>query len=144
MRKLHAIALAAVAATALACSAAPDEPAVPAGVADAAGLTPSTGPASAAAESDPADTRTEAEIMQAEGIVPAGTWEVGTEVKPGTYIAEATEYCYWARLRNFDGDLDSIVANGNLDAGQRGRITVKKSDKGLELNGDCVWVRSRK
>jgi hypothetical protein len=71
--------------------------------------------------------------------VGAGSWEVGTEVEAGTYTATATDHCYWARLKAFDGDLDSIITNGNLDAGQRGRITVKKTDKGLELSGDCTW-----
>jgi hypothetical protein len=74
--------------------------------------------------------------------VGAGSWEVGTEVKPGTYTATAQDYCYWARLKAFDGDLNSIITNGNLDAGERGRITVKKSDKGLELSGDCTWKRA--
>lgn len=72
----------------------------------------------------------------------AGTWQVGTEVKPGTYTTTAGSSCYWARLKGFDGELESIIANGNLDDGQRGRLTVKASDKGLELTGDCVWVRA--
>lgn len=75
----------------------------------------------------------------------SGTLEVGKDVKPGTYSTAAGESsfgCYWARLRNFDGEMDSIIANGNVEPGQRGRFTVKKSDKGLELNGDCVWKRS--
>lgn len=72
----------------------------------------------------------------------AGSWEVGSEVKPGTYTTTAEEHCYWARLKGFDGDFDSIIANGNLDPGQRGRITVKKSDKGLQLTGDCTWKRA--
>lgn len=75
--------------------------------------------------------------------VGAGSWEVGTEVKPGTYTATAQDHCYWARLKAFDGDLNSIITNGNLDAGDRGRITVKKSDKGLELSGDCTWKRAQ-
>lgn len=72
--------------------------------------------------------------------VGAGSWQIGTEVKPGTYTATAQDHCYWARLKGFDGELGSIIANGNLDAGEHGRITVKKSDKGLELSGDCTWT----
>lgn len=75
----------------------------------------------------------------------SGTLEVGKEVKPGTYSTTAAEDsfgCYWARLRNFDGGVESIIANGNLGPGQKGRFTVKKSDKGLELTGDCVWKKS--
>lgn len=73
----------------------------------------------------------------------AGTWQVGTEVKPGTYTTTAKDSpCYWARLKGFDGELTSIIANGNLDDQQHGRLTVKATDKGLELSGDCVWVRA--
>jgi hypothetical protein len=78
-----------------------------------------------------------------------GTYEVGSKsspedgtIKPGTYVLGTTDHCYWARLKDFDGDLDSILANGNLDTNgadtAQGRITVKKSDKGLELTGTCV------
>lgn len=70
-----------------------------------------------------------------------GTWEIGSEVKPGTYTTTADGHCYWARLKDFDGGLFSIIANGNLADGQRGRITIRKSDAGIELNGDCVWTR---
>lgn len=73
----------------------------------------------------------------------AGTWEVPGEVKPGTYTTTADGRCYWARLKGFDGDLESILANGNLKPGERGRLTVKQSDKGVELTGDCVWVRAK-
>lgn len=73
----------------------------------------------------------------------AGTWEVPGEVKPGTYTTTAVGHCYWARLKDFDGELSSIIANANLDDGQRGRLTVKKTDKGLELSGDCIWARAK-
>jgi len=66
-----------------------------------------------------------------------GTWAVGSDIKPGTYVVSSGEDCYWARLRNFEGSLDSIIANGNTS---HGRVTIKKTDKGLELSGGCVWV----
>jgi hypothetical protein len=73
-----------------------------------------------------------------------GSWEVGSEIKPGTYTTTAGDdaYCYWARLKSFDGELGAVIANGNLDPGGRGRIVVKKSDKGLELTGGCTWKLS--
>lgn len=127
MRKTLTITLAALAA--VGCGASPDDnPGIPADVAKDAGVNPSATTSAAALE----------------GTIGAGTWEVGTEVKPGTYLATAAENCYWARLKNFDGDLDSIITNGNLAAAQRGRITIKKTDKGLELSGDCIWVLDRK
>lgn len=75
----------------------------------------------------------------------AGTWKVPTEVSPGTYVATAAEDsimgCYWARLRDFDGDVNSIIANDIIAPGARGRVTIKKSDAGVEFAGECVWKR---
>lgn len=65
-----------------------------------------------------------------EGVIAAGTWKIST---PADGIN-----CYWARLKNFDGELTSIRANGNVPPGARAaRVTVKASDAGLELAGDC-------
>lgn len=73
----------------------------------------------------------------------AGTWSVPGEVKPGTYVTTADGPCYWARLKDFDGELTSISANGNLTDGDRGRVSVKAGDKGLELSGNCVWKAAK-
>ncbi len=76
----------------------------------------------------------------------AGVYEVPKEVKPGTYVTRAGDgdYCYWARLSDFQGDgADSINANGNLRPGARGRFTVTKTDKGVEFRGTCVWTPAR-
>lgn len=70
----------------------------------------------------------------------SGTWAVPSEVKPGTYVTTVEGFhCYWARLSGLDGDLGDIRADENLWEGDRGRITVRASDKGLKLTGDCVW-----
>ncbi len=126
MRKTLIIVAATLAALlVIGCGAGSGDPGIPADVAADAGIA-STAPA-----------------KRAEGTVGPGTWKVGTEIKPGTYITTATRRCYWARLSNFNGDLDSIIANDNLAAGERGRITVSKSDKGVEFTGDCTWVLDR-
>lgn len=70
-----------------------------------------------------------------------GTWSVSDEIKPGTYTTTADGSCYWARLRNFDGELDSIITNGLLNDGARGRMTIKNTDAGVELTGRCTWTR---
>jgi hypothetical protein len=77
-----------------------------------------------------------------------GTWEVAktTSVEDGTlapgqykiYTPETGFNCYWARLRNFDGQIiGSVIANGNVGPGSTARVNVKASDAGLELKGDC-------
>lgn len=72
----------------------------------------------------------------------AGTWEVGTEVRAGTYVTTGRGTCYWARLSDFEGNgADSIIANGLIRDGARGRFTLKKGDRGVELRGNCVWER---
>lgn len=75
-----------------------------------------------------------------------GTYEVGTEVKPGTYTTDADKGgsgCYWARLKDFDGGVNSIQDNGNLAPGAHGRINIKSTDKGVELTGGCVWTKTK-
>jgi hypothetical protein len=70
-----------------------------------------------------------------------GTWAVPAEVHPGTYITTAPAHCYWARLSSTDGELASIIANENLPPGARGRITIKKTDAAIKLDGPCIWQR---
>lgn len=95
---------------------------------------PTTAPTTAVKAPPPA--------VKAAATVGAGVWVVPGEVKPGTYTTTGEGFnCYWARLKDVDGELDSIIANGNLGDGERGRIKVKASDRGLELNGDCTWTR---
>jgi hypothetical protein len=66
-----------------------------------------------------------------------GTWAVPNEVKPGTYVSDGGEGCYWARLRDLSGGLNSIIANGG-DVGRQ-RVTILRSDKGFETNECGVW-----
>jgi hypothetical protein len=74
-----------------------------------------------------------------------GKWEVPTEVKPGTYTTTAgTDNiggCYVARLHDFDGGINSIIANDNVNPGAHGRIVIKATDKGVEFTGPCVWTK---
>lgn len=70
-----------------------------------------------------------------------GIWEVGTDLQPGTYVTiTSTDGCYWARLSGFSGDFEELTANGNLDAGARGRVTVSDGDAGIEFSGGCEWA----
>lgn len=92
---------------------------------------------------------TAAPAKAAPATIAEGTWEVPGEVKPGTYKVTAPGdrgdgwACYWARLKDMDGQLDSISDNGNLDAAQRGILVVKKSDRFVDLKGPCVWTAVR-
>ena len=75
----------------------------------------------------------------AAAIAEDGTWLVGADVKPGTYRSSSSGDCYWARLRNTNGDLDSIIANGN---GGNQVVTIKRTDKAFEsANGCAPWTK---
>ena len=72
-----------------------------------------------------------------------GTYRVGTEVKTGRYKTKvpADEYCYWERLKDTDGDLDSIIANGNVDEKVTTYVTIKKTDKYFSTDGCGAWQK---
>ena len=75
----------------------------------------------------------------------AGTYLVGEDIKAGTYrtTVPADEInCYWARLRDLDGSLNSTIDNGNLRTGAKGVVVIKRSDKAVEFIGSCLWRRS--
>jgi hypothetical protein len=61
-------------------------------------------------------------------------------IKPGTYTvgADGGGHCYWERVRNWDGELTSIIANDNVTGSAKARVTVKKTDAGLHLGDGCV------
>lgn len=68
-----------------------------------------------------------------------GTFAVPGEVKPGTYrTREGSSGCYWARLKNFEGDLESINANDNTDF--PAVVTITKQDKGFESTNCGEWT----
>ena len=69
-----------------------------------------------------------------------GTYEVGVDVQPGTYVSAPTSgfNCYWDRSKGTDG-FDSIIANGNT-TGQV-VVTIKKSDKFFTSSGCSDWKR---
>ncbi len=69
--------------------------------------------------------------------IPDGTWLVGDEVSPGTYAAPGGEFCYWARLRGFTGDLDDIITNDLGEA--RHLVDIAPTDAGFQSSGCGEW-----
>src|SRR5574341_574051 len=91
----------------------------------------------------PAATATPTTTRPKAATIGEGTWKVGSEVKPGTYTATVPDdsaNCYYARLRDFENGLDSIIANNNYSPGQRARVTIKSSDVGFETSGCGTWT----
>jgi predicted membrane-bound mannosyltransferase len=60
-----------------------------------------------------------------------GTYLVGTDVKPGTYKADAMEGCYWARLKSLD--TNDIIDNQNADGPVV--LQILGTDKAVEVSG---------
>ena len=74
-----------------------------------------------------------------------GTLVVGTDIQPGAYktsgpgSTDIMDSCYWARLANLSGDVESINANGNISGPTT--IEVASSDKAVEFSGGCTWTK---
>ena len=60
-----------------------------------------------------------------------GTLKVGTDIQPGTYRTRtASQGCYWERLKDFTGGVDSILANDNTD--YPAVVTILPTDAGFK------------
>lgn len=69
-----------------------------------------------------------------------GTYEVGVDVKPGTYVSNKPQLnCYWARLKGSGGSFGDIIANNNTSG--RSVVTIKKTDKFFETSGCEPWTK---
>jgi len=68
-----------------------------------------------------------------------GTYDVGDEIKPGTYrTGKKTSDCYWSRTSS-SGD---ITANDFVSYAPAGvTVTIFSSDGGFESDGCRAWVR---
>ena len=74
-----------------------------------------------------------------------GTYIVGTDIKPGLYKTTGPSGdgvlpdCYWERVRDLSGGMDSIIANDNV----KGPTTVQisSSGKAFKTSGCAPWVK---
>ncbi|KOV89177.1 MULTISPECIES: hypothetical protein [unclassified Streptomyces] len=68
-----------------------------------------------------------------------GEYQVGTDVKPGTYrtTGNADGMCYWERAKDASGELDSLLANDNVSG--TSYVTVKPTDKLFKSSGCEDW-----
>jgi hypothetical protein len=71
------------------------------------------------------------------GVYTDGTYQVGTDIEPGTYRGEVNgEFGYWARLSNTSGMVTGIIANNVV----RGPflLTIVPADVAVELRGVTI------
>jgi hypothetical protein len=79
------------------------------------------------------------------GQYTSGTYEVGGfagEIPAGRYTAApGSSHCYYARLSNLGGGVDSIIANDNELNGGPMIVEIQSSDAAFQISGDCTFTR---
>lgn len=83
-----------------------------------------------------APTTTAPPTTQAPGFG-EGTKLVGSDIQPGRYISNGSG-CYWERLSGLDGELDSLLANGNVDG--QAIVEVLPTDVAFNSNRCGRWT----
>ncbi|MFF3331492.1 hypothetical protein ACFYWX_18290 [Streptomyces sp. NPDC002888] len=68
-----------------------------------------------------------------------GDFQVGTDIKPGTYrtTGNTDDLCYWERAKDASGELDALLANDNVSG--TSYVTVQASDKLFKSSGCNDW-----
>ncbi|MER5909271.1 hypothetical protein ABT124_01910 [Streptomyces sp. NPDC001982] len=68
-----------------------------------------------------------------------GEFQVGSDVKPGTYrtTGNTDGMCYWERAKDASGEMDSLLANDNVSG--TSYVTVKPTDKLFKSSGCTDW-----
>lgn len=73
-------------------------------------------------------------------IIGEGTFVVGVDIAPGTYVSEPwpTRRCNWSRLSGFTHDDANLIAEGESTGQQI--VTIRTSDVGFVTNDCRDWV----
>ncbi len=69
-----------------------------------------------------------------------GTFIIGTDLEPGTYRNTGGDSCYWARLSNFEGGLNSVIANDNTQGTTI--VEIQAGDRGFKSSRCGSWSKS--
>ena len=70
-------------------------------------------------------------LTPASPSIPAGVYEVGSDIQPGVYRLHSDASCYWARLAGFSGGFDDLIANDATGGGFI--VSIEPSDAGFEM-----------
>lgn len=93
---------------------------------------------------EPTQTPIPPTSTQNPNLINPGTYLVGVDIKPGIYSGQAGDglfdSCYWARLKDLSGTLDSMLANDN-GIGQF-YVEVRNNDYALETRCELVLLDS--
>ncbi|SHL98650.1 hypothetical protein [Actinacidiphila paucisporea] len=113
-----------------ACSPADDSASSTGSAGDKATTTASSAPASAPAK------KKEGKPAAKPAFKGNGTFQVGTDIQPGTYRTSGNDdgMCYWERAKDAKNDTDSILANDTVAGSSY--VTIKPTDK-VFTSTDC-------
>lgn len=85
----------------------------------------------------------DAEPRRAKTTIPGdGTYRIGIDVRPGTYVSRSTGSFggYWERLSCATGAFDCILANDNIE-GQT-FVTIESTDTYFSTSRMGTWKRA--
>lgn len=68
-----------------------------------------------------------------------GDFQVGSDIKPGTYRSTGNTdgMCYWERAKDASGETDSLLANDNVTG--TSYVTIKATDKIFKTSDCSDW-----
>ncbi|MGX1131187.1 hypothetical protein RKD49_003377 [Streptomyces glaucescens] len=68
-----------------------------------------------------------------------GDFQVGSDIKPGTYrtTGNTDDMCYWERAKDASGEMESLLANDNVSG--TSYVTIKATDKLFTSSGCNDW-----
>lgn len=67
-----------------------------------------------------------------------GTYRVGKQIKPGTYVVRNVEDCYWERQNRNGGIIDNYFTMSAL----RVQVSIRSSDYAFFSEGCGTWTRA--
>jgi len=88
----------------------------------------------------PPTTQAPAPTTTAPAAIKDGTYRVGVDIEPGTYRSTSTASCYWARLRDFTGTGNDVIANEFVMSGLA-VVTIQPGDVGFKSQKCGRWER---
>ncbi|MCW3817888.1 hypothetical protein ONA91_25900 [Micromonospora sp. DR5-3] len=78
--------------------------------------------------------------LEAQGrLFGSGTYRVGKEIKPGTYVTHDVEGCYWERQNSSGNIIDNYFTNG----ARRVQVTIRSSDYAFNSENCGEWRPAR-
>ena len=78
------------------------------------------------------------EITEPVEDITDGTWIVGQEIEPGTYLS--TSRCPWFRLSGFNDEPNEVIARNDFAEG-KSTVTIESTDAGFMSFGCGGWAR---